>query len=335
MAKAAALILAGAVSKGAFEAGVLSVLAAHSETIPIRRVVGASSGALNGAVYAAGIRVGAERAAAAALEQLWEESASLHNAVKLDLRDLLELRGVGTADRILPLMRRAVTGLPSGEPRAVELCILLARLAGSIGQIAHEPATTYEYVDRFSEADFSNEAGLERVFQAALGSAAFPVLFAPVDVPGVGFCADGGAVNNTPIRVALGESDIERIIVVTAQPRVANHDDAEPTGIALVSLLADMLVNERLYRDLRTAEGVNETLRKLAALAKDPASSVVIEQVRALLGWKPLEIVQIRPELPLAGSAFHGFIDAQARREYVAAGRAAAEAALAALPPAV
>ena len=58
-APASALILAGAVAKAAFQAGALEIIAAAA--LPIARVCGTSAGALNAAVYAAGIHAGAPR----------------------------------------------------------------------------------------------------------------------------------------------------------------------------------------------------------------------------------------------------------------------------------
>jgi predicted acylesterase/phospholipase RssA len=48
MLKRTALILAGGVAKGAFEAGALAVLSRHADTIPIHRIVAASSTAGHG-----------------------------------------------------------------------------------------------------------------------------------------------------------------------------------------------------------------------------------------------------------------------------------------------
>ena len=66
-----ALILGGAVARGAFEVGALSVLAA--EGVRFRRIVGTSAGALNAAVFGAGLAMGRAVHAAKVLEYLWLE----------------------------------------------------------------------------------------------------------------------------------------------------------------------------------------------------------------------------------------------------------------------
>jgi predicted acylesterase/phospholipase RssA len=61
--KDTALILAGAAGKGPFAAGALSEIARRTD-FNVRCIVGTSSGALNGALYAAGLRVGDAEGAA-------------------------------------------------------------------------------------------------------------------------------------------------------------------------------------------------------------------------------------------------------------------------------
>jgi NTE family protein len=327
MPKRTALILAGAVAKGAFEAGALAVLSRHTDTIPIHRIVAASSGALNGSVYAAAVRAGAEAEVADRLVELWQHKADWHAVLKPNLIDIVTGKGVGTADRLLPLMREALQGLGFDAQHPVRLRLLLTVLRGELREIGGKPATTFEHVSDFADSAFDTEGGRDDVFAAALGSAAFPVLFAPVDVPGVGPTVDGGAVNNVPIKRAIEGGDAERIIVVSPEPLVMVAP-GELRGVSLVSQLADILINERLFRDLNDAESVNGYLEKLDALTAEGVSPDVIRKVKAIFGWKPLEVVQIRPERALRGSAFSAFSDAHQMAEYVQTGRECAQAAL-------
>jgi NTE family protein len=327
MGRKTALILAGAVAKGAFEAGVLEVLSEHLERIPIVRIVAASAGALNGAVYAAGIRHGSERLVAARLVELWQHDASWHNVLKVSPLDILHGVGIGTGSRLLPLMQRAVEDLPLVRRRSIQLQLVLTALEGRAGNVGEQQATTFEHVASFQDAQFDSEPGRAEVFQTALGSGAFPLLFAPVELPGAGACVDGGVVNNTPIKHAIEGGGVERIIVVTAEPMEFAAPDPL-RGVKLVSQLAEALINERLYRDLREAHAINRYLERLDNLADDKVPLDVIEKVKGIFGWVPLEIVQIRPPRPLDGSAFSAFSNTTQLKAYVDAGRAAARAAL-------
>ena len=89
-ARKTAVILAGGVAKGAFEAGALSILA--DECFRVAQVVGSSSGSLNVTMYAAAVRAGRERDAARRLLSLWLDEADWMHAFHFSLRELLEGR---------------------------------------------------------------------------------------------------------------------------------------------------------------------------------------------------------------------------------------------------
>ena len=327
MGKRTALILAGAVAKGAFEAGVLEVLSEHLARIPVVRIVAASSGALNGAVCATGIRYGSEHLVARRLVELWLHDANWHNVLKVSPLDILHGVGVGTADRLLPLLEDVVDDLPLVQQRPIDLELVLTALKGEAGDIAGTPATTFEHVAGFRDEQFDTKRGRTEVFETALGSAAFPLLFAPVEVAGVGSCVDGGVVNNTPIKRAIQGGGVERVIVVTPEP-LRNPTPEPLRGTKLITQLAEVLINERLYRDLRDAEAINDYLRQIDALGDRGVSPDAIQKVKDIFGWVPLEVVQIRPARPLDGSAFSAFSKPGQLKTYVEAGRAAAGAAL-------
>ncbi len=332
MPKKTALIVSGAVSQGAFEAGVLEVLAANRERLPIARLAGASSGALNCAVYATGIRFGKEVQAATNLVTLWQDDATWNRVADWSLKELLQLDGLATSDKVLKLLARAVEGCTSGDTTDVDLRLTLTALDGAAGKIGNEDATTFEYSKEFSNAEFDTEDGREKVFDAAAGSSAFPGLFAPRDVAPVGPCVDGGAVNNAPIGWALQDGSIEQIIVVSAHTRGGPQPDPPKPlhGPNLLGHLVDILVNERLYRDLREAAWVNSAVERLRALDGVPRETV--DRVLAALSFRPVDIVEIRPLSPLEGNTFSGFSERRLRDEYIDAGRQAAQDALKKMP---
>lgn len=331
MAKSTAVILAGAVAKGAFGAGALAALSRQAAKLSITSIVGASAGALNAAIFATGVRAGRALDVSERLATLWQTEATWHNVLRPNLADLFGGRGLGDAARLVPIMREAMAPLPApgAERHPVSLGIVLATLNGRLGQLAPgRAATTFEQTQQFVDSDFDTAETRERLIQTALGSAAFPFVFAPVDVPGVGPCIDGGAVNNTPIKRALeGDAAIERIVVVTTEPLVIEPNPSLH-GAALVGQIADILINERLFRDLHEAEGVNAYLDQIDALRGQGVPEETVQRVKAIFGWAKREIVQIRPPAALDGSAFTGFSHPELMRAYVQAGRDAAERAL-------
>jgi hypothetical protein len=94
----------------------------------------------------------------------------------------------------------------------------------------------------------------------------------------------------------------------------------------------EILVTERLYRDLREASRVNHRLAALDELVDDGilsnASASAVRRALGFHGKRPIELIEIRPTAPLRGGAFPGLSSRAIRDEYIDAGRAAALAAL-------
>jgi NTE family protein len=324
-----ALVLAGAVAKGAFEAGALEVL--HQRGLRFPRVVAASSGAINGAYWAAATRAGREDDAVKALPALWRERAGI-GIFHLSVSGLLAARGFSTGERIAALLEEAVSGWFPGAGHRAELRLVVTPLAGVDDQIAGKRATTYQKVLKFDDDAFDTRQGREQVFRAATASGAFPGAFVPVELQELGPCVDGGTVNNTPIKEAITGGEIDRVIVVTPHPLVTAAPRAPEGGVTLVGRFADILINERLFRDLQEAESVNDQLDKLEGLrAAGTLDDAQLEKVKRAINLgeaRRIEIVQVRPKQELAGNPFSGFFSRDLREAYLEAGRAAATAAL-------
>ena len=329
--KRISLILAGAVAKGAFEAGVVQQLVRSN--CRIARIVATSSGALNGTLLASGVRAGRVAAAADRLVELWTDHAEWNQIFHLSVADLFRGEGVFDDRKVQRLLRDNVKPVQNpGDD--IELRLVTAPLHGAAGSIDGAPATTFESVIDFTGNAFDSQSGLEPVFVAASASAALPVAFVPVDVPGLGPCVDGGTVNNTPIKWALEGPvghRVDAVVVVTTTVQTLRPMTGEVRGTRLVSRLAELLINERLYRDLRQGERVNDQLHALAALRSELGDGA-IDKVLAALSWqdrREIEIVTIRPQAELEGSAFSGFFNRALREQYIAAGRAQADRVLA------
>ena len=291
--------------KGAFSAGVLSVLsdpdtrARHG--IDVTRIVGASSGALNGVFYATAIRDGTEASAAQQLAQLWLDDATLRGALDFSLHDLLHGLGVSNSDKVLGVLREHIR--PASGSRPIQLRIIVTNATGETIDVAGRPATSFEHVVDATDADFDTAESLERIFTAVAASAALPGIFAPVPIEIAGRTVqgfDGGIVDDAPLGRALeGAPEIERVLVCAPYPRVRT-EPADLHGLALAGHIFDLLVQERLIRDLQRVANTYPTVR----------------------------VVEIRPEADLPGHAFSGFTSIDLRRQYVQSGVDAARRAL-------
>ena len=328
--------------RGPFAAGALSVLSdprvQERYRVNIRRIVAASSGAISAAYYASAIHEGREAHAGSRLARLWIDQASFLNSFAPSLRSLAARRGLSSARELLAIFRRNIEPAPKRRP--VDLRIVATNLDGDLSFVSGARATAHEHVFAFDSDDFTTPARLERLFQVMAASSAFPVVFDPVALPvfdpasvplarrRVPF-VDGGAVNNAPIRYALeGDASITRIFFITPSPRV--EMPVRPLrGFAYVSQLADVLVNERLIRDLREAEQVNGALAGLERVLPDPKVRADVLRVLGWSGRRVIEVIEIRPPRELEGNAFSAWFSRRLRVNYVIAGRVAALRALA------
>lgn len=324
-----ALVLAGAGAKGAFEAGCIDVLARAG--IPLSSVVGSSAGALNAAYYAAAIRAAKEKDAAANLVDFWIEEAQWRNFIAPSVSQIVKRRGFSATKKLERLVRARLGAFVPGGRHEVELRIVATALGGLQSWTSKlDIETTHEYVRRFGGSDFDDSARLDEIAHLAVASAAVPGLFAPVFVPDVGDCVDGGIVNVAPLRLALEDPTVDRIFVVVPWP--SETDASNLSGARLAMHLVDILVGERLHRDLETVGEVNRRLGALERLAAANAwSDFQFRQFKEAVGLhcaRPISIVPMRPDIPLAGNPFTALRSKGLRRLYVRYGRTAAERAL-------
>jgi predicted acylesterase/phospholipase RssA len=314
-----ALVLPGAVAKGAFEAGVISILADQESKID--RIVATSSGALNGLAYAAGIRSGNEKEMAKRLVDYWIDNGEWNNSLSFNPLNWFKASGLSNQDGLLKMMRELIKPCELSQKKDVEFRIIVSPLHGIMGKIGQTPATSYEKVLEFKGEDFDTQEGLERMFTAVTAACAFPGLFTPVDVEGLGPCVDGGAVNNAPINYALKESGVDRVIMPIPFPAVMPPAKSLK-GLGLLNHLIEILINERLYRDLTVADTINRHVDHLEGLVK--AGKITEDQmylVTDTLHIRKVQITEIRPVEPIKQSAFSGFFKKEDRIRLVEAGQ--------------
>jgi predicted acylesterase/phospholipase RssA len=329
-----ALILAGAVAKGAWTAGALRVLTEPQTQarlgLDIRRIAAASSGAINGSFLASRLRDGSEAADMPLLEELWIAQGDFASVFDVSLRALAARRGISTSKKVRALLERHIP--PRAGTRPIDLAVVVTNIDGEVDVVDRELATTYERCVHFTGDVFGESARLEALYDAVVASAAFPVAFEPSEIQ-LGArrvrCVDGGTVNDSPVKYALGgDGDIDRVFVLAPFPKV-RHTTRKLHGVALLSHLLDVLIEERLFRDLREAHEVNRALR---ALERALPIGGLRERALGALGWEHrhvVEVIEIRPPAELEGDAFAGFFSRRLREDYVQAGAEAARAALA------
>jgi Dyp-type peroxidase family len=302
-----AVILGGAAGKGPFAAGALGVVVQHQREFEIACVVGTSSGALNAAVFAAGLRVGRAQEAADDLEQLWRDTANAAHIVTMGMRE-----------NIVKSALAKFAGYPETYP--IKLRIAITTLDGKEVFANRRHYTTHETIRHFQGADFASKPGIDDIARHAIASAAIPFIFPPVRLDGTTY-VDGGVVDNAPIAWALRQDEeIEDLLVITSDPRVT----ARPRFITRLpfSSVLNVVLHERLTRDLLEAYSFNKELKQLEAMGVD------MQRVRRELKWRQLKIVEIRPPQETPGGFVTGFFCKSQRIANLDAGRNAATQAL-------
>lgn len=321
-----AIVFAGGGAKGAFEAGAVSVLAEHG--IHFDLVVGASAGALNAAYYAAAIRAGRERAAAKEMIDFWIEQGRWRTFLDIDMRDVLAARGFSRSRRLeRVLLSRMMPLVTLDAQKDVRLRMITTVLQSST--TASEDGSS-EHLFSFTADDFAHRP--DQIAEAAVASAAFPGVMAPVHVACVGDCVDGGMVANTPLTEALSHNELDEVYVV--QPWGAESRHEHFSGLSLVSRWIEILLDERFKREFALANRREEQRRALAELRDSgELTRQHHDAVQEALDIprKPVSIVLIRPDGTLPGNILSAFGDRNLRVEYITRGQAAADRALAQL----
>jgi NTE family protein len=261
-------VLSGAGARGAYEAGVLSVLLpALVDECGLDIVVGTSAGALNAALIAAFLPEGAERAAEE-LQRAWTEvrPASVHrrparsfaHLVRWHLRHrpataaaLLDTHPLGpTVRRLAGAFEQGVGG--HGRLRS------LAVVASSYGRsravvfVAGEPPR-----EAADDEDLEYRCG-PLTLEHLLASSAFPIAFPPQWIPdpdgkGGDWFLDGGVHLNTPLKPAV-DLGATRVLIVGATPMTdlrALSPDQPPDLMDAAGQLLHAMAAGHTARDLR------------------------------------------------------------------------------------
>ncbi|MDA0166556.1 patatin-like phospholipase family protein [Solirubrobacter ginsenosidimutans] len=277
MSQSIALVLAGGGARGAYEAGVLSViLPALPEAERPNIIVGASVGAVNGAYLAASdgdLDLKAGRA-------LWEEitwgdvlatpslrdldriaraALTFTGLLSLDVPSLLDATPLKhTLERLIPF---EAIGRQVDEGRLISAAVVATSALTGRSVVFHQGGTPEAVRDHKRGIDYVPTILNEQHVRA---SSAIPAAFPAVEVtdgPAAGWYFDGGTRLNAPIKPALSLG-AERVIVVGLNSiapggdRIAGPD--RPDVFAGASHIIDALLTDPLVEDIQTLTTINE-----------------------------------------------------------------------------
>src|SRR3954453_21415979 len=272
-----ALVLAGGGARGAYEAGVLSVLLpALPEAERPNIIVGASVGAVNGA-YLAATHGDPDLSAG---RGLWEEITWGDVLATPSLRDLdriaraaltftgllsLDVPSLLDATPLKHTLERLISFEQIGEHvdsgRLISAAVVATSALTGRSVVFHQGGTP--------EAPRDHKRGIDYVptvlnEQHVRASSAIPAAFPAVQVtdgPAAGWYFDGGTRLNAPIKPALSLG-AERVIVVglnsiaPSEDRIAGPD--RPDLFAGAAHVIDALLADPLAEDIQTLTTINQ-----------------------------------------------------------------------------
>ena len=268
------LVLAGGGARGAYEAGVLSVLlpALPRDQRP-NIIVGASVGAINGTYIAATVPDGGDPTLAAGravwenlewgdvsaspslkdLERLARGAVNFTGLLSLDIPSLLDTSPLGrTLQRAIPFPAIA-EHVANQQLITAAVVTLSARTGRSI--VFHTGGTPDQVRDDKRGIDYVPATLTETHVRA---SSAIPALFPAVRLDD-GWHFDGGTRLNAPIKPALAFG-AKRVIVIgqhSIAPGTPLTGDKRPDLAAGAALVLDALLADPLVEDLQTLTTIN------------------------------------------------------------------------------
>jgi NTE family protein len=283
-----AVVLAGAGARGAYEAGVLSVLLPSLEQDGMRPelYIGTSAGAINAALFATHAHLPAAEQAKAVLD-VWR---SLHlqdvigpvlwaapKALSLGVGQILGIRGVRLTGLLntSPLRRtlcdridwdRLRTNIDDGTCGGLIVTATNARTGRSVVFLDRYDRKAAVPVDDRHPIDYvPTRVGPEHL----LASAAIPVLFPPVELTDpAGWYCDGGLRLNTPLKPAIALEARSMIVVATSPatyppmpPTQGGAGEAPDVDDIAVQLL-DAALADSLVEDMHSLLKVNQLLSR-------------------------------------------------------------------------
>lgn len=313
------VVLSGGAARGAYEAGVLSVVLEVLAEVGGRPdvVCGTSVGAVHASLLAS--VVDDPGSAQGTLEQAWT-SLSLDRALPLMVGATFRTLRVWTGGRPAGLFRTE----PLLGDLAEQIDFARARVNIDRGVLSALTVSTTEvptgrpvlFVDRHPDTALPSHVGRDvDVRDARIGpghvvaSAAVPLFFAPVEIDGV-LHADGGLRQDTPIGPALRMGADRLLVISVSSPSEARAHVELPPGRGpgapfLLGKVLDVFLLDHLERDLHEIDRINAIIRDgVAACGPDFGARVgAISEAHGGPAYRVVEPVVVRPTEDLSAIA--------------------------------
>jgi NTE family protein len=245
---ALSLALQGGGSFGAFTWGVLDRLL-EDERVTYDTISGASAGAVNAVLLAAGLREGGREAARARLDRFWNRVGALAPSTPLAL--MAGLAGQMIKSSLSPYQFNPFDLNPLRALLTEEVDFAALRQDYAVNLLISATHVTDGEMHIFRNADIEVDH--------ILASACLPLLHHTVMIGGEAYW-DGGYVANPPLMELVMQSHTPHILVVQITPVRASHVPKTPRDIA--RRLDQITFNSSLMREIEIIEMLRDQARQ-------------------------------------------------------------------------
>ncbi len=294
------LALQGGGSLGAFTWGVLDRLL-EEEDLTFDAVSGASAGAVNAVVVAAGLLAGGKPEARRRLDRFWERSSQMappsHSVAASFLADV--------ASRLMsPYQLNPLNLNPLEALLSVEIDFDALRASPPIKLLIAATSVSDGRLRVFRERELTREM--------VLASACLPLLNQAVQIDGAHYW-DGGYSANPPLISLVEASDASDVLIVQIMPTVGQE---LPVSSPDIGKRLEQITFNGVF--LREAAALTTMARVAGPKSQDPVFSRKLQRLR-------LHHLSAECEHSALSEASGGNLDRQFLRNLRESGRAAAE----------
>jgi len=325
-----ALVLSGAMARGAYQAGAVRVLAERGWGF--HRLVGMGAGALNATIAAVGLACERFEHAANVITELWQSDASSRVLAMLCRKGLVGEHEHGDEEvsrLVCDALQRVVETADEEQPeRALGLTLVMTGISKA------RPRELLGAPVHFSHEDLLDRASWPRLAQAVIASAKFPDVIAFMrenDVPPI----DSTDADAMPIHHVVQDAAIDEIVVILGRG-MQGDSERQREEFENNDALVDCVVDAKIINTINQLERMNSQVRAeltRCTLSVGPNMSSVFmrgtrRRIEGRLGHRYRPVILVQPKSALRETALDMLGSRTIRDEHLYRGQEAARASL-------
>lgn len=286
------LILSGGGAKGFAHIGVLKVL--EEAGVKIDYIGGTSMGAIVGGLYASGYN-------ARQIDSIFEATdfdALLQDFIPRSSKNFYSKRNDEIYAISLPFNKFKI-GIPTALSKGMYNYNLLAKLSHSVRHVRDFNQLPIPFLCIATNIETGDQVVLDKGYlpQAMAASAAFPSLFAPVEIDGQ-VLIDGGVVNNYPIE-EIKKLGADFIIGVDVQDDMKDRTSLNDATRILVQI-SNLGMIQRMKENIKQTDiYIKPDIGSFGVISFEKGQEIIRKGEEATFGWyEELKAIAAKQDAP-------------------------------------